>query len=117
MDDEPAIVELLIDILTMDGHGVDIAHNGVLALQQMGRIHYDNIITDIKMPVLDGRKLYGRILEIDPVLAANVIFMTGDAVSRDTREFLRESGNTYLVKPFNLHELREGLNKVMKANG
>ncbi|MHB0866165.1 MAG: hybrid sensor histidine kinase/response regulator [Thermoleophilia bacterium] len=117
VDDEPAIVELLTHILSMDGHGVDIARNGVMGLQQLGRIQYDNVITDIKMPELDGRELHRRIKEIDPALAANVIFMTGDTVSRDTHEFLRETGNSYLVKPFNLHELRERLNKVMNANG
>lgn len=86
-------------------------------LKKLGRVQYDNVITDKKMPELNGRELYQRILQIDPALAANVIFITGDAVSRETREFLHETGNTFLVKPFNLHEFRERLNKVMNGNG
>lgn len=53
--------------------------------------------------------------EIDPNLAANVVFMTGDTVSVDIKDDLDKSGNVYLVKPFNLHELRETLHKVMKT--
>lgn len=115
VDDEPAIVDLLKDILTMEGHGVDIAQNGKLALEKMGSVHYDNVITDIKMPEMDGKELHRRISEIDPQLAANVIFITGDAIGRDTREFLRSTGNIYLAKPFNIHELRERLHKVMNG--
>lgn len=113
VDDEPAIVELLTDILTMDGHGVDIAKNGKMAMQKLSRTSYDHVITDINMPQMDGRELYRRISEIDPSLAANVIFITGDSVSRDTREYLDSTGNYYLVKPFDLHDLREMLNKVL----
>ncbi|MCL4474447.1 MAG: response regulator [Actinobacteria bacterium] len=113
VDDEPAIVELLTDILTMDGHGVDIAKNGKMAMQKLSCGSYDHVITDINMPQMDGRELYRRISEIDPSLAANVIFITGDSVSRDTREYLDSTGNYYLVKPFDLNNLREMLNKVL----
>lgn len=117
VDDEPAIVDLLSDILTMEGHGVDVARNGKLALKKLGSFHYDNVITDIKMPEMDGKELHRRITEIDPQLAANVIFITGDAVSRNTREFLNATGNIFITKPFNIHELRERLSKVMSGYG
>ncbi|MFA6000705.1 MAG: response regulator [Thermoleophilia bacterium] len=116
VDDEPAIVELITDILTMDGHGVDVATNGRLALKKLSNTSYDKVITDLRMPEIDGRELHRRILEIDPDLAANIVFMTGDTVSVDIREYLDRTGNVYLVKPFNLQELRETLHKVMKNN-
>jgi len=100
----------------MDGHGVDVAKNGRLALKKLSNASYDNVITDMKMPEMDGRELHSRIREIDPNLAANVVFMTGDTASVDIKDYLDKTGNVYLVKPFNLHELRETLHKVMKKN-
>ncbi len=117
VDDEPAIVDLLTDILTTEGHGVDVARDGAAAMEKLVGSRYDSVITDIKMPHMGGCELHQRISEIDPELAANVIFITGDAVSRDTRDYLERTGNLYLVKPFNFHELREVLHKVMAHNG
>jgi len=70
----------------------------------------------MKMPEMDGRELHRRIREIDPDLAANIVFMTGDTVSVDIKDYLDKTGNVYLLKPFNLHELRETLHKVMNKD-
>lgn len=105
-----------MDILTMDGHGVDVAKNGRLALKKLSNSSYDDAITDMKMAEMDGRELHRRIRGIDLGLAGNIVFMTGDTVSVDIRDYLDRTGNVYLVKPFNLHELRETLNGVMKKD-
>jgi PAS domain S-box-containing protein len=117
VDDEPAIIELLTDILTMDGHGVDVARNSRIAMLKLSSFSYDNIITETNMQHGDGRDLHKRIRDIDPSLAANVIFITDDSIGSDTREYVNKTGNAFLEKPFNLHDLRELLNKVMNKNG
>lgn len=117
VDDEPAIVELLTDILTMEGHGVDVADNGEAALLKMNEVKYDSVITDIKMPEMDGRELHRQICRIDPGLAERVIFITGDTVSQDTWRFISSTGNSCLVKPFDLEELRKELQRMLNHNG
>lgn len=117
VDDEPAIIELLTDILTMDGHGVDVARNSRIAMLKLSSFSYDSIITDTNMQHGDGRELHKPIRDIDPSLAANVIFITDDSIGSDTREYVNKTGNAFLEKPFNLYDLRELLNKVMNRNG
>lgn len=54
VDDEPEIAHMLTEILTQSGHQVDIASNGAEALELVARRDYDRIVSDTKMPVLDG---------------------------------------------------------------
>ena len=46
VDDEPAIIVLLTDILTMDGHGVDVARNSGIDMLKLSSFSYDSIITE-----------------------------------------------------------------------
>ncbi len=61
VDDEAEIRETLADILTGARHGVVTASSGREALERMAAEHYDVILTDIRMPDLDGRALYQEI--------------------------------------------------------
>ncbi len=113
VDDEESIQRLLGGILQMDGHRVDTASNGKEALERLARRSYDMIITDIKMPVMDGRELYQRLVERDRALAARTIFITGDTVNADTRTFLQRIPNPCLAKPFRVREVRETIASVL----
>ena len=113
VDDEESIQRLLGSILEMDGHKVDTARNGIEALERIGRGHYDVIITDIKMPDMDGRALYQRLLELDNDLAQRTVFITGDTVSPDTRDFLDQVRNPCLAKPFRIRQVRETISQIL----
>ncbi|MCH7838038.1 MAG: response regulator [Chloroflexi bacterium] len=113
VDDEESIQRLLGSILEMDGHQVDTARNGIEALERIGRGHYDVLITDIKMPDMDGRALYQRLLELDNDLAQRTVFITGDTVSPDTRDFLDQVRNPCLAKPFRIRQVRETISQIL----
>ena len=113
VDDEESIQRLLGSILEMDGHRVDKASNGREALERIRKRDYDVIITDIKMPDMDGRGLYQRLLDLDRNLARRTIFITGDTVSADTRTFLQGVDNPCLAKPFRVREVRETIAAVL----
>ena len=113
VDDEESIQRLLGSILQMDGHRVDTAHNGLEALERIARSHYDVVITDIKMPDMDGRELHRRLLELDRELARRTIFITGDTVSPETHSFLQEVRNPCLAKPFRVREVRDTLMEIL----
>ncbi len=113
VDDELAIIDILYQVLRMDGHRVDTALNGTVALRKIEKEQYDVIISDLKMPGMGGRELYERIRETNLDLARRIIFSTGDVVSSDTREFLEKSGNNYLQKPFDTEAIRRIVRSVM----
>jgi DNA-binding response OmpR family regulator len=98
----------------MDGHHVDTARNGREALEYIDQRHYDVIITDIKMPDMDGRALHQRLRELDSELARRTIFITGDTVSPETRTFLDRVRNPVLAKPFRIREVRETLSAILE---
>ena len=106
VEDEPAVAELLSHVLSGEGRIIDSAADGQEALDMVGKKRYDRIIMDLRMPGLSGQEVYRHIRDADPALARKIIFVTGDTVRSEAREFLQETGNPVLSKPFDLSELR-----------
>ncbi len=100
VDDEAEIRETLAEILTGARHRVVTAGSGREALERMAAERYDVILTDIRMPDLDGRALYREIERRWPEQAARVVFVTGDTLASALREFATESGRPVIEKPF-----------------
>jgi two-component system NtrC family sensor kinase len=107
VDDEPGIREVLQTILECQGYLVSSAGNGVEALEQLRRDHFDLIISDMCMPEIDGERLYETIREQNPKLAGRILFVTGDVVSARSRTFLERTGNRWLSKPFNISDVEQ----------
>lgn len=112
IDDEPDIVALLETILAESGFQIKTASNGDDALKIVSNENFDAVLTDMRMPGLDGQALYQRIREIKPTLAKRVIFVTGDTHRGPTRDFLNATGNLWLSKPFRVNEV---VNRVQEA--
>ena len=100
VDDEAEIRETLAAILTGARHRVVTAGSGREALERMAAEHFDVILTDIRMPDLDGRALYpGDQASAGPA-GGRVVFVTGDTLASALREFVAESGRPVIEKPF-----------------
>jgi len=115
VDDEESIRLLLHDILRLDRHEVKVARSGLEAAELTKTEAFDVIITDMKMPGLDGASFYRQVRERDPLQASRIIFITGDTVSPDTRAFLQRVANPVLSKPFKIGPLRDAIEKVLKG--
>jgi len=76
---------------------------------------YDLIICDTQMPVLDGEGFYIELGRRFPALRNRVIFLTGDVLSREKREFLESTGAPYLTKPCDLAEVRRLVQRTLAA--
>jgi CheY-like chemotaxis protein len=100
VDDEAEIRETLTEILTCEQHRVVAVSSGREALERMSVEHYDVILTDDRMPDLDGRSLYKVIEERWPKQAGRVVFVTGDTLASALRDFVSESGRPVIEKPF-----------------
>src|SRR6185436_13977088 len=68
VEDEVTLAQLLVETLDADGHRVDIASNGLEALERIGATRYDLIISDLKMPHMDGRQLFEEVGRLQPEL-------------------------------------------------
>jgi len=110
VDDELHVRESLGSWFTEDGYEVATAASGKEALAILGRRHFDVIITDIKMPGMDGLELQRRIREIDPETA--VILVTAYASVSTAVQALKEGAYDYLVKPFDPEELSRVVEKA-----
>jgi two-component system NtrC family sensor kinase len=100
VDDEAEIRETLAEILTGAQHRVATASSGREALERLEAEHYDVILTDIRMPDLDGRTLYREIERRWPDRTARVVFVTGDTLASTLRDFAAKSGRPVIEKPF-----------------
>ena len=101
VDDEPSIAEMLSDMLSHAGAQVETASNGLEALARIeGGATYDAILSDLRMPQLDGPGFYREVLRCRPELGARIIFMTGDALSPHIGRFLETVATPRVNKPF-----------------
>ena len=106
VDDEAEIREALADILLGERHRVVTATSGREALERLSTGHFDVILTDIRMPDVDGRALYEEIERRWPGRARRVVFVTGDTLASALREFVHASGRPVIEKPFLPSEVR-----------
>src|SRR5205823_3387173 len=80
VDDESEIASLLAEMLTAAGHRVDTVTDGVAALEKLAERPYDVILSDLRMPGLDGPALYREVERRYPHLVSRFAFLTGDAL-------------------------------------
>jgi CheY-like chemotaxis protein len=99
VDDEPDIGHLLTDILEGDGHETASASSGREALDWLSGREVDLIISDLRMPDMDGPALYRALAERRPELLTRLVFITGDTLAADITGFLSETGASVIEKP------------------
>ena len=117
VDDEAEIRDALAEILSGAQHRVVTASSGRDALQRMALQHFDAILTDIRMPDLDGRALYQEIEKRWPGRASRVVFVTGDTLASGLREFVSSSGRPVIEKPFLPSEVRRVIAELVVDGG
>jgi CheY-like chemotaxis protein/nitrogen-specific signal transduction histidine kinase len=115
IDDEPDLAATVAEALEGDGHDVDVAEHGAMALSMLGRRGYDLIVSDTKMPVLDGVHFYDEVERRFPALAKRIIFLTGDVLNREKVEFLERTGAPHIFKPFDVREVRALVHRMLTA--
>jgi two-component system NtrC family sensor kinase len=106
IDDEDYVTNVVHELLRGRlGWRVERVHDGRLAIERMERTCFDLVITDLRMPGLDGFALLGWIRDHQPALLAKVLVMTGDGGSRAMEQELLGLGVPVLRKPFTPDEL------------
>lgn len=100
VDDEQAVRDLLAKTLTMADYDVDAAPDGATAIDRMRAVEYDLLITDLKMPGMDGLSVIREARRATPDLP--VIIITGYSTEASAIEAINLGVAGYLTKPFRL---------------
>lgn len=103
VDDERAVRDVIVQIMTRAGHEADVAADGFDALKKLTLVRYELVITDVVMPEMDGIKLIAHIREIYPRM--KIIAISGGGGSSEHApgwlEKAYEAGaSKTLLKPF-----------------
>ncbi|MBI3269770.1 MAG: response regulator [Planctomycetes bacterium] len=116
LDDEETVRDLIADVLTMQGHHVQVASSGNVALSMVGREDFDLLVSDLMMPGMTGRMVHEKIRELRPELARRMVFVTGDTLSPETQQFFQEVGAFYISKPFTIEEVEAVIQRALAAS-
>ncbi len=104
VDDEEGMRRLLSRILVKEGYETFAAANGQEALQAVALEEYDLVITDLKMPGMDGLTLLNELKDYDPRLP--IIVITAYGTVENAVQALRSGAFDYITKPFEADEIR-----------
>jgi adenylate cyclase len=114
-DDRPESVELVYDLLTMEGYRILTAYNGQEALDRIRQSLPDLVLLDLNMPLLDGYEVCER-LKADPATAEIPVLMLTAWAEPDHRvKGLRLGAEDYLTKPFDYRELVARIQTRLRA--
>jgi signal transduction histidine kinase/CheY-like chemotaxis protein len=117
VDDEAEVVDTLSEILRSKGHEIDIAADGQQALERALSVSYDMILSDMRMPLLDGPGFYQTLHRDRPDMLDRFAFITGDTLSPEIRSFLNRTGAPCLEKPFLPEDVLRLLSQVNRRVG
>jgi CheY-like chemotaxis protein len=113
VDDEPEFCRLLASVLTGMGYEVSTASGGRQGLAKIRKYPPDLVFLDIKMPRMDGLECLRRLRKSKrkPV----IVVMTGYGDIQSAREALRLGAEEYISKPFDLDDLKQLVNELVRG--
>jgi len=112
VDDEPLVRRSLSEFLALEGYTANVASNGREALSALKEGLWDVVISDVKMPEMDGLELLRVIKKEYPSTA--VIFITGYGSIENAVEAMKEGAFDYITKPIIDNEIRMVLRRLFK---
>ncbi len=117
VDDEDDVAETIADHLVIAGYLCEIAGGGTSALQVLADHPFDVVLSDIRMPDLDGPALFSAASDRWPGIEKQFGFFTGDSLSPAASKFLRETDVPVIEKPFTRAGLQSLIERVLDQAG
>lgn len=113
VDDDPGVRYTIREILEAEGLGVAEAGDGLAALEQVEAVRPELVVTDLRMPQLDGMELLRRLTARAP--APRVVLVTAHGSERQAVEAMKSGAYDYLCKPFETEELLAVVRRALEA--
>ncbi|HEX2685431.1 MAG TPA: sigma-54 dependent transcriptional regulator [Kofleriaceae bacterium] len=104
VDDEPKLGRVLVEMLERAGHEVTHAEGGAAALTRIAAGGLDVVVTDLRMPGVDGMVVLREVRRLSP--GTDVMLMTAHATAQNAVDAMKQGAVDYLVKPFAMDEFR-----------
>ena len=102
-DDEQVVLKGLQKGLTKEGYIVDVAKDGIEAVEKLKNEHYDIVLSDLKMPNADGMEVLNMVR--DSSNGTLFIMITGYATVENAKEAMKLGAFEYVAKPFTIQEI------------
>ncbi|NRA40346.1 MAG: response regulator, partial [Planctomycetes bacterium] len=115
-DDEAHIRELLFDLFEDQGCDITTASNGKQAINKMNSKHFDAVILDWQMPILDGSGFLDQLLELPANKRAPVIVVSGWQSGNLLSEAQKTVAPVTISKPFKSDDMIEAVKEVLKVS-
>ncbi len=116
VDDELQVRRYISHLLTAKGYKVHVAADGLEALNLIKNHIYDAVLLDVKMPKMNGQELFVRLKRMDKHIEEKTIFVTGDIIRTEIKEFITQVNARLVTKPFTQKDLIAEINSVINAN-
>ena len=114
VDDEPNLLAAIAAVLRGEGFEIATARNGKDALLQIARTLPDLIVSDVRMPVMDGFTFARHLRSAPHTKLIPVVFLTAKDETEDRVEGFRAGVDVYLTKPFEPDELIAVIHNILK---
>lgn len=112
VDDDEDVLEALGDLLTLEGHDVRLAHDGIEGLERLASQHFDLILLDVEMPRLSGPEMAVRMLVRDAGLERIPIVLLSGKLGLD--RVAKAVGTPYfLAKPYTVDQLADAMERAL----
>lgn len=110
VEDDAVTLYGLERILAKEGYVVELAENGNIGIEKLKNDSFDIVLTDLKMPGIDGIGILKKAREISPKTA--VIMITGFATIQNAVEAMKQGAKDYITKPFDPKDLIKSIKTV-----
>lgn len=115
VDDDPVVLRMLAYVLVDEGHDPRRASNGIVALQLLERESFDLVVSDVRMPELDGLGLLARIRGNERLAELPVILLTAQFDAYDEVQPQPDRLTIFLQKPLSSGELAEAVARQLDS--
>ena len=114
-EDNEVNQQVITEMLSKLGYRWDVAGDGRAALTMLQEQHYDAVLMDVQMPVMDGLEATSRLRRLpEPVCDIPVIALTASALASDEQRCRRAGMDHFLSKPLRLHALADTLHGAVR---
>ena len=115
VDDEPRLRHVLLRLMRAEGYSCREAGNGAHALTLLEQEPAALVLTDLRMPQMDGPAFFAWLQRERPQLARRAAFVTGDTLGIEAVRFLAKAGRPFMEKPFTRASLKRLLAELAET--
>jgi CheY-like chemotaxis protein len=113
VDDEKPIVEMLGEMLGLLGYAPTLCTSAAEALEKMDQTEFDLVLSDVRMPQIDGQEFYRQASRKNLAFSQRFVFLTGDTINQETKAFLSSVGSQHISKPFRFSSIQEVVKRML----